>query len=228
MAKLTDTGAPERVRGSANVPLNEEGRQQAQDLAQRVGASGGADVVYTGPSDRHVNTGHMIAKASGLKGVIATKDLGPWRLGSLEGQPVDKVRPMMDHYASMHPYDKVPGRSPDSTEDGESFNDFLQRFLPFADKQAKLWSPNEKIMNVTSYRNIHALMSWLKNGAPESHDIDMDHMLSKGTTKPGDLMKLNPEELSLDKVKDTSSGPGIYWARHGSTQYNSSMDSKGS
>src|SRR5207249_358965 len=80
-----------------------------------------------------------------------------------------------------HPEEKVPGRSPSSTESGESFNDFKQRFIgklmvPLMEAHAQ--DPRSKIGIISHLRDVLAAKSWVENGAPKNlefnhHDVTM-------------------------------------------------------
>ena len=153
--------------------------------------------------------------------VIPTTGLHPWKLGGLEGRPTKQVLHEMHHL--IHNPDKVPhGRGPQSTENGESFNSFKQRFLGHVQHQMHIFNPNKKILNVTHYRGIRLTQAWVKKGAKPSLDIDSGIMTTKGNDNPGDLFRLHPDgggQWKMAKTQDVAE-PGIYFARHGSTIWN--------
>src|SRR5579875_3536829 len=81
------TGAvlPGRARG---LHLSEEGRRQAEAVAERLAAAGKVDAVYASPLERTRETAAPIAKAFGLRvsperGLLEC-DFGEWTGGSLK------------------------------------------------------------------------------------------------------------------------------------------------
>ena len=154
--------------------------------------------------------------------VIPTHGLHPWRLGGLEGKPTKEVLKEMHSLIEKTP-DKAPaGRGPRSTFGGESFNSFKNRFLGHVKVQMQNYKPTKKILNVTHYRGIRLLQAWVKKGANPSLDIDTSIMTTKGNDNPADLFRLHPDDKGqwkMAKTKDVAE-PGIYFARHGSTEYN--------
>ncbi len=57
----TEWNRIERFRGSADIPLNENGLRQAELLARRIAASWKPTAVYSSPLSRSVRTGEVIA-----------------------------------------------------------------------------------------------------------------------------------------------------------------------
>ena len=151
--------------------------------------------------------------------VNKVEKLQPWHLGKFEGQPTDKVIKHINDYIVHKPDTPIQGRGPESTQDGESFNQFKNPFLLHVIRQIEDYKPGEKILNVAHYRNIRTLESWVKKGAKDDLSIDTKTMTTKGDSDPSDLFRLDPNTRRITKVEDASK-PGIYFARHGSTQWN--------
>jgi broad specificity phosphatase PhoE len=119
----------DRIRGWKDVPLSHEGRQIADSLAQKAKAHPMHDL-HSSDLSRASDTAHAVSKTTGLH-VQMHHELRPWNLGKLTGQSTKKVLPLIKSLVK-HPDMKAPG--------GESFSDFIRRFLPFigpklADKQ---------------------------------------------------------------------------------------------
>lgn len=106
------------VRGQLNFPLAKEGHEVSQQLAQHVRKFPLADL-KSSDMRRSMQTAHIVQQHVHLP-VSAHPALRPWNLGSLAGQPHDKVAPIIQRLLK-HPATKAPG--------GESFNDFAHRVL---------------------------------------------------------------------------------------------------
>jgi len=208
----------ERIRGSSDIPLAKKGVEQARAMGKAT--AGQVDKIHMSALSRAIHTGAAIKASNPDAETNITKDLHPWRLGNMEGKPVDEALPRMQHLIADHP-DEVaaPGRGPASTEDGESFNSFKNRFLGHIVNQLKNHEPGTKEVNVTHYRGIHTTEAWLRNGAKPDLSIDKDYMMQKGDSKPGELFYINPRTKHLEKVDDAKK-PGVYLARHGETAWN--------
>jgi len=63
----TEWNRVERFRGSADIPLNENGFRQAELLARRIKAEWQPAAVYSSPLSRSIKTGEAIASLFGLK-----------------------------------------------------------------------------------------------------------------------------------------------------------------
>lgn len=208
----------ERVRGSSEIPLSGEGREQAMKIA--VTNSGRFNKIYASSLSRTKDTAAALMATNPKAQVRVTDELHPWRLGGDEGKPVDDVLPdMLDRIQNRPGESSRKGRGPLSTKDGESFNDFKDRAIDATRSILDDHKPGERTAIVTHYRNIRAVSSWLKNGAPTNKEIDTDHMMEKGDSKPGDMFFIHPGTKSLMKV-DSAEQPGVYMIRHGITAWN--------
>jgi broad specificity phosphatase PhoE len=232
-AAKTKVNSQPRVRGTSDVPLNEEGLQEAAQRGQQFAAKGGLDAVLTSPLQRARNTAVSIAKNTGAHLQVDDK-LMPWHLGVFEGQPVENVKQMIAKIATDHPDQKVPGRSPFSTADGESFNEFKQRWIggvlsPLM--QAHAQDPSSKIGVVTHLRDILAAKSWIEHGARKDlqfdhHDINYE-VKPDENEKPSSVFRIHPDGdkwsfKDQDMEKPDPLEAGIYLIRHGKTDWNSS------
>ena len=79
----TEWNRVERVRGRADVPLNEMGLAQAEATGRRVAAGWQPDAVYSSPLSRAINTARAIAKhfhlAAQVHQGLADIDYGEWQ-----------------------------------------------------------------------------------------------------------------------------------------------------
>jgi broad specificity phosphatase PhoE len=220
-----------RVRGSSDVPLNKEGLSKADRLAGQFTAKGGLDAILTSPLQRARNTGVAIAKATGAP-LQVTHALMPWKLGMFEGEPVEDVKHFIAKLANEHPEQSAPGRGPSSTDNGESFNSFKQRFIgqflaPLMEAHAQ--DPRSKVAAVSHLRDVLAAKSWIENGARKDlqfdhHDVNYEQKTDKEDI-PGSVFHIHPEgdKWKFDHVKMEDPSPlgaGIYLIRHGKTDWN--------
>jgi broad specificity phosphatase PhoE len=211
------------IRGSVNIPLSPAGEQQAHELAARVAAKGGFDSVMASDLTRARQTGELIAKASGVP-LQTTDSLHPMYLGSMEGQPTSKVLAKINDFMLNHPDEPVPGRSDNSTKDGESFNSFADRLTGFMQGELNNWqaNPTAKAAYVTHFRDLRAIESWIANNGR----IDPKDLTERGTgNEPGSVHRIYTENgqwkiQPVNMNSDAPFQPGVYVIRHGVTAFN--------
>jgi broad specificity phosphatase PhoE len=221
----------EKFRGSSELPLTTEGLMKAHQLGMKLAQKGGLDRLMTSSMGRTVTTAKIISHYTHAPVVHIGDELHPWHLGGLEGQDVTPER--VDFQNSMikdHPDFKVPGRGPLSSRDGESFNDFKDRTLPFLQQMItqSRSRPEEATGLVTHYRVRKLLEAWMRKGMPEDGSIDTNEMTThtKGG-KPGSLERLvvdpyaGPQMTSVDINSPGRLGGGLYFIRHEDTPWNS-------
>ena len=223
-----------RIRGSADVPLNDDGLRQADMRAQQFATKGGLDAIIASPLQRARNTAVAIAKRTGADLHILDQAM-PWKLGMFEGEPVENVKHFVAKLANDHPDEAAPGRGPYSTANGESFNAFKQRWIgqflkPLMEAHAQ--DPRSKIGIVSHLRDVLAAKSWIENGARhdlqfDHHDINYENKVDK-EEHPGSVFRIHPdgdkwkfEDLNKDMESPEPLQAGIYLIRHGKTDWNS-------
>jgi phosphoserine phosphatase len=86
---------PPRFRGRAELALTEQGRDQAQRVALRIGASWRPAMIYTSPLQRCVDTSSAIGEQCGapLKSLAEISDLD---YGAWQGKSWDEARAIGD------------------------------------------------------------------------------------------------------------------------------------
>lgn len=224
----------ERFRGSSEIPMTPEGLQNAHILGQQIANKGGLDRILTSTLGRTIQTGRILQRYTHAPIVYSGDGLDPWHLGAMEGQPLsDELVQHQKDLVSFRPDEISPlirGRGPMSTADGESFNDFKNRALPFlqkliADHQAR---PDEKTGVITHYRVRRLLDAWMRKGMNEDGEIDADTMNTHtGNEPPGSMSRfsINPSnknpQMNLVDLKTPARLPGgIYFVRHEATPWN--------
>jgi broad specificity phosphatase PhoE len=215
------------IRGSSDIPLSGDGLQQAHDLGVKFAQKGGLDKLATSDLGRAQQTAKIISHYTHAPIVYNGDKLQPWHLGQHEGTPTSEALPEMERYMTTHPDEVPPGRGPESTQDGESFNSFKNRGLSafkmlLAEHTA---DPSAKIGAVTHYRNIRLANAWVKEGGVGNDRINPDYMKGKAGP-PGSVWRLAKgpgEEPSLKEISMDDPSPlggGVYLIRHGLTAWN--------
>ncbi len=87
----TEWNRIERFRGSADIPLNENGLRQAELLARRIRAEWTPAAVYSSPLSRSIKTGEVIAGLFNLK-VEVHEGLSDINYGEWQGLTPAEVR----------------------------------------------------------------------------------------------------------------------------------------
>lgn len=220
----------EVVRGTSDIPLNADGLKQGERLGRELRRAGWcpADALYCSTLQRAQQTAQAVQRHCSCP-ITITKYLEPWHLGELEGTPVTTALPAMRRYMQDTPDKPVPGRGLKSRFDGESFNDFRWRFLPFLKNVMQNWEPSQRLGLVTHFRCLKIAKSWLAAGAPWNFDIDNVEM-SRVDNQPASVHWLHPDlttsigwaltDVNPATVAHGDLFPGIYLIRHGKTAWN--------
>lgn len=88
----TDWNRQLRFQGRTDVPLNDTGRQQAREAAERMAAEGEPwDLVVTSPLSRARETGEIVAQTLGIELGETRDDLIERSFGTTEGKSNDGV-----------------------------------------------------------------------------------------------------------------------------------------
>jgi len=101
----TDWNLEGRIQGSTDVPLNDTGRDQAREAAERL-RDGGYTRAVTSPLSRAVETAEIIASALGLPDPVRIDGLAERVYGEAEGAAVDQLRLLFPH--------TIPGAEPEA------------------------------------------------------------------------------------------------------------------
>jgi len=167
---------PNRFRAWLDVPLTEEGMKQSQAIAQTLAAIK-FDRIFSSDLQRALVTAKMIEKAQPQPApqVVPTMALRPWHLGELAGKPAEGEHlDSMLHHQLNDQQTALPG--------GESFNDFLSRFVGFLAermKEARAGGLTECLVSHT--RNQRVMDGLIKTGMK---GIDRKTLASKDHMDP--------------------------------------------
>jgi broad specificity phosphatase PhoE len=180
-----DTSA-DRIRGWMDVPLTDEGREEAHEAGEAL-VDHGIEVIVSSDLSRAQETADIIGGIIGVKPTTSTK-LRPWDLGKFTGKSTKDALPTILEYVNEKPDEPVP--------DGESFQDFAKR--AFSGIAAAFRKADGKILCiVTHYRVERLLAAWDEAGQPADHSIDLKEFSKKGGP-PGEVnvMMINLDALN--------------------------------
>ncbi len=215
------------LRGSVDIPLTQFGLDEAKTLGDRFKSKGVISRIEVSNLKRAVQTAEAIGKATGSPIHKKVDNLRPWHLGSFEGKPTSSLLDEIQRYIVKKPNVKVPGRSPQSTADGESFVDFKRRTLGgMKIRLDKLKdNPNTIDVLVTHYRPLRLVQAWASRGFPPSMEINTKLMTEKGSDPPASVHRLywKGSQVKMERVDMKSNQkllPGLYLVRHGATKFN--------
>lgn len=150
------------IRGHVNVPLDNKGRQEAQETGKKIAEQGGVQHIITSDLDRTVDTAKAIQEHN--PGATLTEDPGlrPWNFGpTIEGKPTSEMLPKI-RALTENPDQRPPG--------GETFNEFKDRFLD-AFHRAQDTTQDANAAIVTHYRGTKLLDAWRATGV-DNDNID--------------------------------------------------------
>ena len=173
----------ERIRGWADVPLDDKGEAQAKAAADLIASKFKPNCIYSSPLVRAYITARDIAKATGVKEIYKTLDLTPWHLGDMTGQKVADIIPEMKAHI-INESKSVPG--------GEPFSIFRRRFLGFLkDQISEARKDDLQIVLVCHTRNCQLARAWIANDCPDDLSIDKKVMDDySGEISPGGIFVL--------------------------------------
>ena len=107
-------GADERLRGWLDVPLDQQGLDEAAQTADLIRQNHDVDAIYCSDLRRARQTAEVLRRKTGAT-VTHTGDLRPWNLGVFCGQRVREIIPFLT-LLNQHPELAAPS--------GESFHQF--------------------------------------------------------------------------------------------------------
>ena len=182
---LNRPGKQERLRAWLDVPLSEEGLEEAEVCAQVVQRYT-VETIFSSCLQRALQTAEAVGRQTRAP-IVPAKSLRPWNLGVFAGQKVFELLPFLN-LLNMQPKVVAPG--------GESFFQFYERYAAYLGKLLVLAEQStQSIVAVTHVRNILATPTILKGSDP--HQIPVS-----GGPPTGSIVVLEKEgdrwNLQLD------------------------------
>lgn len=166
-------GTKGKFHGMVDTPLTSAGVKEAQDLANQLGKYG-ATQLFSSPLQRTMQTAKIIGDKLKLQ-VTPNKALLPLNLGDFVGKPTDKYLEQVKQYFAS-PNVKIPN--------GETVNQWANRFIPFINKLLYSKSP-ETVIVVTHGRNIILTEADMKMGNNTNYDKNVLIQAKKSTEHGG-------------------------------------------
>lgn len=121
----TNWNAALRIQGKTDIELNDRGREQARNLAERLRDGEPIERLFTSPKKRAYETARIVGKALGLEAepveVFTELDFGDW-----EGHTWDEVAVGWPELFRVYCQDRLRVCPPN----GERFQDMLDRTVP--------------------------------------------------------------------------------------------------
>lgn len=121
----TDWNVAKHIQGSNDIPLNDTGIKQAEELAKTLQQQVKLAKVYTSSQKRAKKTAEIVAKAYGIE-LITLKGLEEMNLGLWEGMTWTNVE---ERYPAEYE-NWAKARRYTNTPQGESYQDVLERLIP--------------------------------------------------------------------------------------------------
>jgi alpha-ribazole phosphatase/probable phosphoglycerate mutase len=146
----SDWNAANRFQGHSDRPLTEEGRRQAEALAELVAAEN-VDAIYSSPLIRALETARIVAARTGLK-VIEVDDLREVNTGSWSGLSREEVRERFPEGFERW----LSGGS--GWEDGETYEEMAARTLDAVSRIAEA-HPGGRVLVVSHGGPIRAIQA---------------------------------------------------------------------
>lgn len=177
----TDWNLESKIQGQTDTPLNENGRKQARELAEKISAElCEIGSIYTSKKKRALETAEIIGEKFSIVPIIH-QGLEEICLGVWEGYTWKQVREVFsEEYQNWHQnrrYQVPPG--------GESYQQLLNRLLPAIDDIAQ--REKKDTLLVTHSAVIMTLMSYI-------HDTPFEDMAKNYKTGNAVIVEL-PKEL---------------------------------
>jgi broad specificity phosphatase PhoE len=151
---LNSHGKEERLRSWLDVPLDEQGLQEAVDTAQKI-AHYPVTAIFSSDLKRARHTAEMIRKTT-MASVTTTEELRPWNLGIFGGQLLREIIPFLN---LLNDRPDLPAPN------GESFHQFYERYSQRLYAMLTLAEQSEGyVVAVTHVRNLLAAKCILEHG----------------------------------------------------------------
>ena len=179
----TDWNVKSWIQGSTDIPLNDRGKEQANQLAERILLSESPiSAIYTSGLERARQTAAIVSYLTSVPYKVES-GLEEFNLGSWEGKTWRQVRKMYTReYEGWHNnrrYTRIPG--------GESYQDLLDRLVPALKRIAD--RERSDVLVVTHSACIMTLFSYI-------YDTPFEDMVKNYHTENGVIYELDAEQLA--------------------------------
>lgn len=162
----------ERIRGWLNISLDDDGRQQARDAAEKLKTKY-VNTMFHSVLKRAEETCEEISNILNIE-YSPSMGLTPWNIGMINGMLLTEAIPLMTDYFER-PLIPIP--------QGESYSEFYNRWKSELFSLLKM-SEKLNIVAVTHSRNMYCLQHVLTHGEKP--------IVFKGLPLPGGVVEVNP------------------------------------
>lgn len=179
-----------RLRAHTDVPLDYVGRRDVNQAGKKLAKIDPTiDCFYCSDLSRSKDTAHILMKNFDAE-LEVKPELRPWDLGSLAGQKVTAVLPLLNWYQD----------NPDkSVSRGESYNDFFQRWVKFLKHQiAETKAKDKPDAVVVHARHMLSLEKVLK--AVVGEKVDTSSTPATGGPEPAAVVCINLKTLKAKQI----------------------------
>ncbi len=164
----TEWNVKKKIQGKTDIPLNEKGVQQAEELAEKLAAQGKKVAkVYTSPQLRAKKTAEILAEALHAE-CVCRDGLREMELGLWEGSNWSSIR---EEYGERYLYWNAHRRYT-KTPEGESYNDVLERTLKTL--RDIMDEETEDVLVVTHSAVLMALFCYIAK-EPFTEEVMLEH-----------------------------------------------------
>lgn len=201
----TELNQQDVLKGWLNVPLDELGRRQAENLADHLAAEDFTHA-YCGDLDRTVETANIILRHQPQVALSWELALRPLNFGDLQGRPYKEIegrlRDLLDLW-KQDPTVPAPG--------GESWADFQGRAFPFIGALLKRRS-DARVLVVTHGKLCAYIMAVALNNAKPIFGENMD-LLNGLAVDTGNYAVIEtdrrPRVVRLNRLEQEKSPTGV-------------------
>ena len=198
---LNIPGKDERLRGWLDLPLSEQGLQEAAETAERL-AEYPVETIFSSDLRRARQTAEVLRRRTRAPRVITTKELRPWNLGVFCGQRVFDILPFLN-LLNQHPDVAAPS--------GESFYQFYGRYSQRLAELMNIALQTAKcVVAVTHVRNVLATQTIIEHG-------DRDRVPVRGGPPTGTLVIVEKQDgiwrMKTDSGEPLARGPALVASR---------------
>jgi broad specificity phosphatase PhoE len=167
---LNSHGKEERLRAWLDIPLDQQGLQEADETASKI-ADYPVTAIYSSDLKRARQTAEAIRRSTKAS-VVTTGELRPWNLGAFGGQLLREIIPFLE-LLNQRPDLPAPG--------GESFHQFYARYSQRLMEMLRLAEQSSGyVVAVTHVRNLLAAKTIIEHG-------DRDRVPVQGGPSTGTL-----------------------------------------
>ena len=186
----TEWNVRKKIQGATDIPLNEHGKKQAEELAsylvkEQEAGRFSAGCVYTSPQRRAAQTAQTVADALHIP-CIPLDGIREMKMGDWEGLNWRVVkRRYKDSYQSWN-----TNRRYVRTPNGESYNDLLKRTFDAVDEILEREQNRENVLVVSHSAVLMAARCYL-----DGCSFEEENMVGKYKTKNTEVVALEAEDL---------------------------------